>query len=497
MRPKLSVVSFTVVHMIKDLDRVGEADIVSAAAACVQAEIRAGCELLEWAAHWATVHPGEGLTFDERIEKYGERNVMIAGDGTPDVAEFAIGDFALEIRQSIPQTRMLIADALDLRHRLPLTWREVQHARVPARVARRLARQTRRLSREQAMIIDRRVYADLANLSITRLDNRIEAEILRVDRDEAEREAEAANRSRHFRVGRPKPSGLCDVWARMPAPEARQADSAVDRLADILIDRRDDLPAVVPARNARSRDEWRSVAAAILLNNPVLAARFLVEDQQPHLFHDSDQPSDQPDDQPDDDAAVIDLITRIDPTKLAPTAVLHVHIDAEAFRCGDMLARVEDIGPTLLSTVRSWLGEACRVRLQPIVDSPGIASVDRYEISPRMREAVFTRTPGSVFPWSGSLNRRNQLDHTVPYRRHGPPGQTGLHNLGPLTVAEHRHKTFARAEVRQPVPGTVVWRTRFGRVLMTNFSGTHDLGVDDFAQSVWAAAVAGELTLAS
>src|SRR5690606_28827572 len=228
--------------MLKDLDKLDAAGVVAGAAACVQAEIAAGCQLLEYAAHWATLNPGEGLTFEERVEKYGEQKVLIAGDGTPDVAEWAIPTFGLEIRQNFYQARALIADALDLRHRLPRTWWLVRHARVPARVARRFAQQTRQLSKEQARVVDRRFARDLSNLSIGRLDNRVRAEILRADRERAEQEAEIANHGRYFRVSRPKPTGQCEVWARMPAPDAQQADSSVNRLADILINRRDDLP---------------------------------------------------------------------------------------------------------------------------------------------------------------------------------------------------------------------------------------------------------------
>jgi hypothetical protein len=83
------------------------------------------------------------------------------------------------------------------------------------------------------------------------------------------------------------------------------------------------------------------------------------------------------------------------------------------------------------------------------------------------------------------------VDHTAPYVRPsggsaaGPPGQTGLHNLGPLSRREHRFKTFGRVSVRQPVPGTFVWRTRFGRVIITNPSGTHDLGTGAFVDALW------------
>ena len=48
----------------------------------------------------------------------------------------------------------LIADALDLRHRLPLLWKRVRRLEVPAWQARRVARQTHRLSKVAAIWVD-------------------------------------------------------------------------------------------------------------------------------------------------------------------------------------------------------------------------------------------------------------------------------------------------------------------------------------------------------
>ncbi len=472
--------------MVEDLDQLDVGGTVAGAAAAVQAEIAAGCQLLEYAAHWADLNPGEGLPLEDRFERYGEREVFIAGDGTSDIAEFAVAGCGMEIGMNVYQARALIADGLDLRHRLPCTWKRVQAATVPAKLARQLPRSTRRLTKKQAETVDRRLVGVLATLSPKRLDNRIDAEILRVDRERVERETEAAAKSRHVRIGPPDEHGLCDIWTRMPAGDARRCGGSIGRLADLLMARKDDLPDGVPARGAQSKDEWRSVAAALLVNNPVPAMRLALEDHQPDLF--AEQP-----DEPAKTAAArkTPTIQQIDPTELAPTDTLHVHISTDALNGDhDSIARIEEIGPALLSTVPSWPGEACKVRLQPIIDADGIQPVDRYEMPPRMREAVLARTPASAYPWSSSLNRRNDQDHTIAYDPNGPPGQTGLHNLGPLATPEHRHKTFATVELRQPWPGTYVWRSRFGRVIITNNTGTHDLGTDRFAQTIWAAAIA-------
>ncbi|GAB3915695.1 hypothetical protein GCM10011575_22340 [Microlunatus endophyticus] len=194
---------------------------------------------------------------------------------------------------------------------------------------------------------------------------------------------------------------------------------------------------------------------------------------------------------------VAGLIKQLDFTKLQPSAILHLHISEESlngpFGPADpqaRLARVEGLGPVYLDTVRQWLGQACTVKLQPIIDTGAITAVDRYEIPARIRETLLTLSPASRFPWSNSLNRHNDLDHTIAYQppdRGGPPGQTGIDNLGPLTRREHRHKTFGQTAVRQPDPDTHVWKTSYGRVLIVNPGGTFDLGTGNLAQTLWAA----------
>ena len=42
--------------------------------------------------------------------------------------------------------------------------------------------------------------------------------------------------------------------------------------------------------------------------------------------------------------------------------------------------------------------------------------------------------------------------------------------------------------MRQPEPGTWVWRTPHGRIFLVNSSGTHPLGKSAFARRIWRAA---------
>src|SRR3546814_16867924 len=69
------------------------------------------------------------------------------------------------------------------------------------------------------------------------------------------------------------------------------------------------------------------------------------------------------------------------------------------------------------------------------------------------------------------------IDHTVAYRRDRAgrpdgPGQTSLDNAGPMTRHHHRIKTSGPVRVRQPLPGTYIWRTLNDRYRITNNTGT-------------------------
>lgn len=64
-----------------------------------------------------------------------------------------------------------------------------------------------------------------------------------------------------------------------------------------------------------------------------------------------------------------------------------------------------------------------------------------------------------------------------------------MDNLGPLSRSHHRAKTFGRWRLRQPTPGSYVWRSPYGWVYLVTASGSWKLGNDAFTAAVWKAAV--------
>ena len=173
----------------------------------------------------------------------------------------------------------------------------------------------------------------------------------------------------------------------------------------------------------------------------------------------------------------------VDPDKLRPRAVLYVRVSEEALHTGRGVAQCENtgVGPITVGQVREFLGH-CHVTVRPVLDLRDQVPVDAYEVPGRMREALRLARPSSVFPWSHTSSVRPDVDHTVAYvgmREGGPPGQTRVGNLGPLTRFAHRVKTHGRGwRLRQPRPGLYLWRTPHGYWFRVDNHCTHPLGKD-------------------
>ena len=80
--------------------------------------------------------------------------VRPGGDGTPGVREYSLPELAMAREEHTLRTRSMVADVLDLQHRLPLTWARVVALECESWVARRVASMTRRLLADQVRLVD-------------------------------------------------------------------------------------------------------------------------------------------------------------------------------------------------------------------------------------------------------------------------------------------------------------------------------------------------------
>ena len=135
---------------VGDLDAAG----VLALARDNEREIREREVLrLELAYQWAVLHPAEPTSDVLDAEE------SLGGDGTPPVAAFTPEAFAVAVGMSPAAGSQLVGDVLDLRHRLPLTWKRTQALSIPAWRARRVAQQTHTLPLAGARWVDEQLAA--------------------------------------------------------------------------------------------------------------------------------------------------------------------------------------------------------------------------------------------------------------------------------------------------------------------------------------------------
>jgi Domain of unknown function (DUF222) len=473
-----------------DLVELDAAGTLAAAEANEHALITAETRRLQIAAHWADLHPGEAVP-DSRLPGT-EHPVRLGGEATPTVGDFAAAELGCVLRISDGAAARLIADALDLRHRLPLIWAAARGGQVPAYQARNIAAATRHLTVEQAGTVDHQLAHALGAVSWGRLQTLLEAAIYQADPDGAEQQAADAAQERFVRLGRNTEHGLKLIIARAAAGDAIWFKATIDRIADILAKQGDD-----------DTVEIRRSKAIGILAQPAQALQLLYQQQDDDWEGlaepvDDAEPSDaEPTDSEDPTSesnhrSLQLMAPPFDPDRARPRAVVYVHLSCEALSAGTGVARIEDVGPVLLGRLRTLLGDRCNISLKPVIDLPaGHTPVDAYEIPASLREHIQLRHPAEVFPYAAAVNRSIDLDHTIPYLhpdRGGPPGQSRIGNLGPHTRRHHRLKTHGGWQVRQPEPGTWLWRSPHRRIYLVNATGTHPLSDTPFAEAIWHAA---------
>jgi hypothetical protein len=189
-----------------DLVELDAAGTLAAAEANEHTLITAETRRLQIAAHWAALHPGDSVV-ENRLPGR-QHPVRLGGDGTPTIADFAPAELGCVLRISDGSAARLIADALDLRHRLRLIWAAALTGQVPAYQARRIATATRHLTTNQAGWVDEQLAPSLGTMSWGRLQTLLEATIIEADPVGAEQQATAAAQERFVRLGRNTEHGL-------------------------------------------------------------------------------------------------------------------------------------------------------------------------------------------------------------------------------------------------------------------------------------------------
>ncbi len=513
---------------------------------------------LELACAWADIHD-----LDSKSEDYQpliQRACLFGGPGTPAVAEHCTVEFGALQALSEFAARLLIGDALDLRHRLPTLWGRVQTGGVRAWEARKVAQATRMLSYEACRDVDRAVADTLGMISWKRFERILTATILDTDPTLAQ------ERTRRARVERDVwattgPDGLKILVAKATAGDVVWFMATLNRIADLLA--RDGDGDSVGARRSKALGILAQPAHALqfllahqhdpdLPDEPTAQAEpddtddhepeppepprrpsrgsVLWDDQEPVEPGFDDAPADPLDNRErvsDDPGPVGEPATqpssfdgpvsyderedgsvrhplRLPPIQLTgrqvealkPKVVLYFHLSDAALTEAGGQVRPEHGDMITVDQLRDFLADThCQVIVKPVIDPAAVAPVDGYEIPDRIREAARLRQLADVFPYGTGMSRTMDLDHTIPFQppdEGGPPGQTGVDNVGPKGRRTHRTKTHSCYGHRQPDPGTYVTRTPNGYLFLVTNHGTLNLGRTAFSHAIWQAACADD-----
>lgn len=378
----------------------------------------------------------------------GDRLVELGGDGTPRVQDLCVHELAIARQTHPASTRSAMADALDLRHRLPRVWAQVLDLACEPWVAAKVARMSRRLDRDQVEVVDVAVSNAIGGQSPGRVLAIAEAKVIEADTAAHAARLDEERRRRGVWLGRTDlETGTRTVVSRVEPGDAVWVDALLERVVDAFLARPDvlrahhaDLPA---ALDDLTHDELRAIAFGWLAR-------------------------------PDD---VRELLAGAEVRrKPHHRAVVYLHLHESALAAtSDGVARVERLGPMLLEQVIRLLGHA-QVTVKPVLDLDEHTSVDAYEFPAQVSERTRLRCVGDVFPYAvgaATLSGQYDDDHAVPFDPGGPPGQTGDHNDAPLSRSHHRAKTHRGYRLRQVDDGTYLWTSPHGLQRLVDHTGTH------------------------
>jgi len=407
---------------------------------------------LETLAAWADLHAGPATGRWDAL-------IQLGGQGTPKVRDHCLGEIAIARGTGVVATTNAIADVLDLRHRLPLTWAVVRSGEAEVHIARRVAKLSRDLPLDCVGVVDSAVARVIAREAGGRVLAVAEAKIIEADPALHEERAGEERRRRYVTSSRTDEHGLRTVIARVTAGDAHWVTATLARVAEIIAPRHPDAGA----------EELRSIAFGWLAR-PAELLTLLLQHQQPALFDDEAEPS-RATAVPE---AVLDALAQIDLEPLRPTTVLYVHLHEAALHGTPAVARVEGFGPATLTGVTELLA-GCKVTVKPVIDLSDRVRTTAYEHPDALKERVHLTTGGDYWPYATGTSRRVDYDHPTPYSAQGPPGQTGTHNSGPLGRRHHRWKTHAGYEARQSGAGRYAWLTPHGLGYLVDHTGTRPI----------------------
>ena len=417
---------------------------------------------LRLAAQWcvlppATADTGVAVWGDAGLPGMRQYDETLGGEGTPLVAAFTPEPFAAALGVSTFAGMQLLADAMDLQHRLPGIWSKVDRLDVAPWKARRVAQATRSLSQRAAAYIDAELAHRISTCGAVMIERVVAAAIAKFHPELL------AEREKKGKAG----------W-HVSLHQASAGEFAGTSYLDVAGDTLDldkfyalvcDQAAAMAAAGDTDPLEVRKAKALGVIADQQAQADLLA------LIQDRDVQSSP-------------ATTGRRPQTTRTALYLHGSItdflglgQSSVEPVETPLGTVEKLGPATLEKIREWVGHS-NVSIHPVIDLSDTHAVDAHDPPSRTREQVILRDRHCVFPWCNRDARSCDLDHIEPYVEDGPPGQTRPENLAPLCRRHHRCKTSGRWRYRRQPDGSYLWRTPHGRAYLVTPRGTITLNAN-------------------
>ena len=222
--------------MVSDVRELGVEDVLDAVETWQIAQRDLEAQIFTAAAHFADLHHP-----DTRPDRAGgvlpgsERGVRLGGAGTPKVLEFAPAELGARIGKSPYAGRALVADALDVRHRLPRLWARVCAGEVPVSYARQVAQKTRELSESGAALVDASVVTSAdGRISWARFETLVAAKVVEADPAAAAERERLAAEEEFVKVGRSNEHGQKTMYIKSDSGAIIRLFATINYLADAL-----------------------------------------------------------------------------------------------------------------------------------------------------------------------------------------------------------------------------------------------------------------------
>lgn len=351
---------------------------------------------------------------------------MPRGSRSSPPADLAAG---LGISQDV--ARQLIADALELAHRLPRLWDLVVAGAVPVWRARLIARETVDLCVEAALFADRLIAATPQKIGQVQAARLVQEARLYFDPDRALADEEEALAKRGVWLRHTCGPATTDVVMTLHTPDALLLDQTLTRIAGDLKDLGD----------TETLDVRRARAVGILADPQHALDLLTGREGASSSSH----------------GGVANLYLHLTPADLAADLT-----------DGTGAVSIEKLGAATTELLTDWLGRfaagGTKITLRPVLDL-NTDAVDQHDPPPAMRETVVLRDAHCVFLGCRRDSRSCDLDHItayLPMEDGGPPGQTRPGNLAPLCRTHHRVKPHTRWHYKRLDDGHYVWTSPTG-----------------------------------